>query len=72
MEKFGKACVLDIKCSKRSYVLTKISTCPKPKFNNKIKELRLSQFLHLDVRFEYNLLVVNRQAPGLSGSHLQQ
>jgi len=48
MEKLRKTCVLDWKCNKRSYVLAKISTCPKPKSLKKFEELRLSQFLHLN------------------------
>jgi len=37
MEKLRKACVLNYKSSIRS---------PTPKFNNKITELKLSQFFH--------------------------
>jgi len=48
MENLRKTCVLDWKCNKRSYVLDKISTCPKPKYLKKFEELRLSQFLHLN------------------------
>jgi len=47
MEKLRKTRVLDWKYTKRSYVLTGVSNCClKPKFDIKIKELRLSQFLH--------------------------
>jgi len=36
MEKLRKACVLEWKCSKSSYVFAKVSTCtPKTKFNKK-------------------------------------
>jgi len=44
MAKLRKACVLDYRKAAKEVMF--LRPCPKPKFIKKLKELRLSQFLH--------------------------